>query len=183
MKNAEQNKDPKAALPIEVRQPPTLAFDQKGADLNVEVHGDHSRIRFATGNEEVFTGLLRQLVELGSQNMATDVAASNFALGFVDAMEPRDAAESLLLTQMAATHRASMMMARRLNLAKTVQQQDSAERALNKLLRSYSAQMETLKRYRSKGQQVVRVERVTVETGAQAVVGNVTHGGRAENER
>ena len=34
----------------------------------------------------------------------------------------------------------------------------------------------------SKGQQVVRVERVNVEAGAQAVVGNVTHGGRGDAE-
>ena len=38
--------------------------------------------------------------------------------------------------------------------------------------------METLKRYRSKGQQVVRVERVTVEDGGQAIVGAVETGGR-----
>ena len=43
---------------------------------------------------------------------------------------------------------------------------------------SYAAQMDTLKRYRSKGQQTVRVERVTVESGGQAVVGNVETGGR-----
>jgi hypothetical protein len=34
--------------------------------------------------------------------------------------------------------------------------------------------MEALKRYRSTGQQVVRVERVTVEAGGQAIVGSVT---------
>jgi hypothetical protein len=67
------------------------------------------------------------------------------------------------------------------NRANTTQQ-DAAERALNKLARTYAMQMEALKRYRSKGQQVVRVERVTVENGARAVVGNVTHGGRATDE-
>ena len=82
--------------------------------------------------------------------------------------------EALLLTQMAATHQATMMMARRLNTVENIPQQDSAERALNKLARCYAAQMDTLKRYRSKGQQTVRVERVTVQDGGQAVVGNVT---------
>ena len=65
----------------------------------------------------------------------------------------------------------------------TIPQQHAAERALNKLARTYAAQMETLKRYRSKGTQVVRVERVTVESGGQAVVGNVAHGGRGGTER
>lgn len=40
--------------------------------------------------------------------------------------------------------------------------------------------METLKRYRSKGQQVVRVERVTVADGGQAIVGNVNQRGAGD---
>ena len=36
--------------------------------------------------------------------------------------------------------------------------------------RDYSAQSDSLKRYRSKGQQPVRVERVNVKSGRQAVV-------------
>src|SRR5437016_1013262 len=38
-------------------------------------------------------------------------------------------------------------------------------------------QVEALKRYRSRGEQTVRVEHVTVNKGGQAIVGNVTHGG------
>ena len=38
--------------------------------------------------------------------------------------------------------------------------------------------MEALKRYRSKGEQRVYVERVTVNEGGQAIVGPVSHGGR-----
>ena len=38
--------------------------------------------------------------------------------------------------------------------------------------------MEALKRYRSKGEQRVYVERVTVNEGGQAIVGPVAHGGR-----
>lgn len=94
-------------------------------------------------------------------------------LGFVDSMKPRDATETLLLTQMATIHQATMMMAGRLNHVDNIPQQDSAERALNKLGRTFTSQMDTLKRYRSKGQQTVRVERVTVQGGGQAVVGNI----------
>ena len=46
----------------------------------------------------------------------------------------------------------------------------------------YAAQMDTLKRYRSKGQQTMRVERVTVKDGGQAIVGNVT-GERGHEEK
>ena len=48
---------------------------------------------------------------------------------------------------------------------------------------TFAAQMETLKRYRSKGKQTVRVERVSVESGGQAVVGAVNHGGSVRDER
>ena len=97
-------------------------------------------------------------------------------------MAPKDPAEALLCVQMAAAHQATMAMARRLANAATVPQQDAAERALNKLARTYATQMETLKRYRSNGQQVVRVERVTVENGGQAIVGAIGHTGRGPDE-
>ncbi|MBL9050148.1 MAG: hypothetical protein JNK19_08565 [Tabrizicola sp.] len=151
--------------------------------LQIKAKGRWGRLYKGSGNFTVANGLLAQMACLGSHKRRTDEEATNFALAFVDAMHPRDAAEALLLTQMASVHMATMMLARRLNHVENLPQQDSAERAYNKLARSYAVQMDTLKRYRSKGQQVVRVERVTVENGAQAVVGNVTHGGRVTDER
>ncbi|MCC1491786.1 hypothetical protein [Cognatishimia sp. F0-27] len=127
--------------------------------------------------EPVAKGLTGKIWRLGSHGRRADKGATSFALGFVDAKEPRDAAEALLRTRLAATHQAMMMMARRLTHGTTIPQQDAAERAASKLARSYAAQMDTLKRDRSKGQQTVRVERVTVESGGQAVVGNVESGG------
>jgi hypothetical protein len=56
----------------------------------------------------------------------------------------------------------------------TLQQQDSAERALNKLARTFTIQMEALKRYRSGGEPQVTVQNVSVSEGGQAIVGNVT---------
>ncbi len=80
----------------------------------------------------------------------------------------------MLGAQMAAVHMATMTFARRLAHVENLPQQEGAERAFNKLARTFTTQMEALKRYRSTGQQVVRVERVTVEAGAQAIVGSVT---------
>jgi hypothetical protein len=156
---------------------------QDGGVVQVKVLGRWGRIYKGSGNHTVADGLLQHVAGLGSYGKRVDADAMNFVLAFLDSMEPRDAAEALLMTQMASVHLAAMMLARRLNHVETIPQQDAAERALNKLTRSYSVQMDTLKRYRSKGQQVVRVERVTVENGAQAVVGNVTHGGMARDER
>lgn len=110
----------------------------------------------------------------------------NGALGFVKAMQPRDDMEALLLAQMAATHNLTMTFARRLNHVDNIQQQDSASNAYNKLARTFAAQMQTLKQYRSTGQQVV-VKRVDVREGGQAIVGTVNNsspggGGNAKNE-
>ena len=163
--------------PATPHKPPKL-FVQWGDDnqMSIGMNGDFGRLEKAAGHSEVWSGLISQIAILGSQGNRVDNAASNFALGFVDAMKPKDAAEALLFTQMAAVHQATMMMARRLNHVENILQQDAAERALNKLARTYAAQMDTLKRYRSNGQ-TVRVERVTVESGGQAIVGNVSKGG------
>jgi hypothetical protein len=84
---------------------------------------------------------------------------------------------------MAAIHTATMTLARQLAHVKTIPQQDSAERALNKFARTFASQVEALKRYRSRGDQTVRVEHVTVNEGGQAIVGNVAHtGGENRNE-
>ena len=52
----------------------------------------------------------------------------------------------------------TMTFARRLAHVENIPQQDSAERAFNKLARTFGAQVEALKRHRSGGEQTVRVE-------------------------
>ena len=85
--------------------------------------------------------------------------------------------------QMAAVHMATMTFARRLAHVDNIPQQDSAERAFNKLARTFSTQMEALKKYRTGGQQKVTVEHVTVNEGGQAIVGNVETGGRGASKK
>jgi hypothetical protein len=89
----------------------------------------------------------------------------------------------MLAAQMAVAHLATMTFARRLAHVDTIQQQDSAQNALNKLMRTFTNQMETLKRYRSNAQQTVKVEHVHVHEGGQAIVGNVGTGGSAEKPK
>lgn len=166
------------------RKPPCAALDwTDSGTLSIEISGNYGRIFAAAGNEPVVDGLIEQAAVLGSHGKQIDAKATDFTLGFVDSMEPQDAAEALLCMQMAAIHQSTMMLARRLNHVENIPQQDAAERALNKLARTFSAQMDTLKRYRSKGQQTVRVERVTVQEGGQAIVGAVETGGRGRDEK
>lgn len=63
--------------------------------------------------------LLHQIAVMGRSGAEICEQVSNFALGFVDAMKPQDAAEVALLTQMAVTHQTIMTFARLVNLSHT----------------------------------------------------------------
>ena len=131
-----------------------------------------------TTDPDFMDGILSQLLNAGSRAGKPDERGLNFMLSVIKGVKPRDQVEALLAAQMAAVHAATMTFAFRLGLTETIPRQDSAERAFNKLARTFAAQVEALKRYRSRGDQTVRVEHVTVNEGGQAIVGNVTHGGR-----
>lgn len=131
-----------------------------------------------TLNSDFLIGLLAQLGNVGSKGKETSQEGLNYMLSMVQGIQPRDQVEAMLASQMAATHNAVMTFARRLNHVDNIQQQDSAERAFNKLGRTFAAQVEALKRYRSSGDQTMRVEHVTVNEGGQAIVGNVSGMGR-----
>jgi hypothetical protein len=136
-----------------------------------------------TRDFDFLNGLLKQLCNVGSKGKTVDEDGLNFMLAVIKGIEPRDQVEAMLAAQMAATHNATMTFARRLNHVDTLAQQDSAERAYNKLARTFVSQVEALKRYRSAGEQTVRVEHVTVNEGGQAIVGNVAHGGRGRPDK
>ncbi|UVK43266.1 hypothetical protein BPNPMPFG_005044 [Mesorhizobium sp. AR07] len=135
-----------------------------------------------TTSDDFAKGMIGQLVNIGSQGQVPDEPGTNFALAIVGGIAPQDQVEAMLAAQMAAVHMATMTFARRLANVDTIPQQDSAEKTFNKLARTFAAQVEALKRYRSKGEQRVIVERVTVEKGGQAIVGNVAHGGGVAQE-
>lgn len=103
-------------------------------------------------------------------------------LAMVKGIEPQDQVEAMLATQMAAVHNATMTFACRLAHATSIPQQDSAERAFTKLSRTFAAQVEALKRYRTGGEQKVTVQHVNVNDGGQAIVGNLQRGG-GDNEK
>jgi hypothetical protein len=127
-----------------------------------------------TTNSYFSHGLVKQLAGVGSHGNEIDETGTNFLLSIVEGIKPNDQLEAMLAAQMAAVHNLAMTLARRLSLAETLPEQDSAERALNKLARTFATQMETLKRYRAGSEQTVNVQHVSVSEGGQAIVGNVT---------
>lgn len=135
-----------------------------------------------TTDLDFFDGLLGQLANAAAQGGEVDERGVNFMLAVVKGVEPKDQVETMLAAQMAAVHTATMTFARRVAHVDNIPQQDSAERAFNKLARTFAAQVEALKRYRTGGEQRVVVEHVTVNAGGKAIVGNVT-GGRGTSEK
>lgn len=125
--------------------------------------------------------MVKDLTTLGWKDIEgrqfPDADRANFALSIIKEIGPRDPLETLLASQMAAIHMATMGTASLHAASKTLERKELTERSLNKLARTFAAQVEALKRYRSKGEQRVIVERVYVGEGGQAVVGNVETGG------
>jgi hypothetical protein len=117
--------------------------------------------------------ILEQLAHMSRTGVDLKESELNASLSLVRSLAPNDPTEALLVVQMTAIHNAMMVAARRLNFVETIEQQDSASSMLNKLGRTFALQVETLKRYRQKGEQIIKVQHVTVNEGGQAIVGNV----------
>src|SRR3982074_3672687 len=88
----------------------------------------------------------------------------------------------MLVIQMATTHALTMKLSRRLATVDTIEQNDSASVTLTRLQRTFTNQVEALANLRRGGRQKMTVEHVHVHPGGQAIVGNVTTGGRGEEE-
>lgn len=132
-----------------------------------------------TADRDFVQGLISQLANASLHGREIDEAGLNFMLAVIKDIKPRDQIEAMLAAQMAGIHMTTMTFTRRLSQVENIPQQDSAERALNKLARTFATQMEALKRYRTGGEQKVTVQHVSVSEGGQAIVGNVTQGAAA----
>jgi hypothetical protein len=186
----EADKPPYEPTPIEAKALAAykIAKEARGPRLKVSIQGDSAEIgldhpdlamgtiaimrAIGTVDLDFFDGLTLQLVN-ASKGQGSPEKAVNFMLSVVKGIEPRDQVEAMLGAQMAAVHMASMTFASRLAHVETIQQQDSASNAFNKLTRTFAAQVSALKEYRSKGEQKMTVQHVHVADGGQAIVGNV----------
>jgi hypothetical protein len=92
-------------------------------------------------------------------------------------MKPQDEIEAMLMSQMVAIYELSMKTCNKLANCEYLETYDSFSTAANKAMRTYAALVEALTKYRTKGQQKVIVEHVTVNDGGQAIVGSITRGG------
>jgi hypothetical protein len=129
-----------------------------------------------TSDLAFMVGLLTQLAN--ATGATIHEADLNFMVSFINGIEPRDQVECTLAAQMATVHMVMMKSMQDLPLTKDLLQLDAAERGINKFARTFIAQVDALKRYRSGGEQKVTVQHVSVSDGGQAIVGNVTQNPR-----
>jgi len=162
------------------RKAPKLSIDE-GGTLNVGVETDDQlRDLYGLKTKEAASGILQNaLNSLGVKGEPYRDLMAAMALE----MEPSDAIEAMLISQMTATNVALSIATRHFIHSDTLQQSEAHNLAIGRLGRAFCTQVETLKKYRAKAQQTVRVERVTVNEGGQAIVGPVAHGGRANGKK
>jgi hypothetical protein len=126
---------------------------------------------FGTTDPNFANGLLSQLQILSISNKQFAEGLLNSYASIVAAVEPRDPVESLWAINVATTQKLIYDLTCDLGLAKGDRAQNFS--LINKLLRTFTIEMDALNRHRSKGEQQVTVQHVTVGQGGQAIVGDV----------
>jgi len=120
--------------------------------------------------------LSKQLMSTQEANGKSD-SDINAAYAMYQGIAPKDSVECLLAAQMVAVHNMSLEMAKRaMTEAQTFEGVNANINRVTKLMRTFTAQVETLKKYRTGGKQTIQVQHVNVNEGGQAVVGNVNKG-------
>jgi hypothetical protein len=158
--------------------PPWLKVENNGMFIDHPSRRGDLLMQNALGasNKVFMDGLLSQVAKAtGAEIKEADL---NFMVSFINGIEPRDQVESALAAQMATVHMAMMNSMEDFRLARNLTLQDAAERGFNRFARTFTAQVEALKRYRSSEEQKVTLQHVSVNDGGQAIVGNVTQNPR-----
>lgn len=129
------------------------------------------RTAFGTIEGAFASRLLTQVLNLSPAPQQGDAEVLNGMLAALSGIAPRDEAEGMLAAQMVATHWVAMDMLRQAAHTSHAPHFQNTGNLAVKLLRTYAAQLETLKRYRSKGEQrvVVQHQHVNVTADRAAV--------------
>jgi hypothetical protein len=121
-------------------------------------------------------GLVSQLSQASTR--FNDGEGLNFMLSVIRNIHPRDGIEAMLGAQMAALHMSMMNYMDEFARLGHTPEQEMAERAVNKLSRTFATLVGAFKHHRTGGEQKLTVRHVSVSGGSQAIVGNVTQAPR-----
>lgn len=129
---------------------------------------------FATSSPLFVDACLRQLVEaskLPRESVASTTSLSA-AIELIASLEPENEAQAALAIHITCLHMASMNVLSRITNV-TERNVVAMATAGAKLERAYQLAMETYSRIKHGNRQVVRIERVEIQAGAQALIGDV----------
>jgi hypothetical protein len=135
---------------------------------------DPTKLPFEFADQRFSDVVHGQLVEACSRKNGLDSDLFLSMLSLLKCQKPKDPYELMLINQMSGLNALVMTYIGYLASSDNLSEIDTYERTLNKLARTFTTQMEVLKRYRSGGDQNVTVQNVSVSDGGQAIVGNVT---------
>jgi hypothetical protein len=96
-------------------------------------------------------------------------------MAILQGIKPQDEIEGMLAVQMIGVHNMAMDAMKSVMISDQYPEtRDCNANMANKLLKTFAAQIEALKKYRTGGQQKMTIEHVHVHKGGQAIVGSVT---------
>jgi hypothetical protein len=152
--------------------------EQTTREINVDLQNtrtiDQALLKLMGTSSPIFAhGIVSQLNALSYVGDKPSQGNLNFLVSVVESVKPQDGLEAMLAAQMAAIHKLMFDLNVSFPRVKMHDQQSDLLSAINKLARTFAMQLEALKRYRSKGEQKVTVQHVTVSEGGQAIVGDV----------
>jgi hypothetical protein len=169
------------------RSPRFTVERQEDAQVYVAPAGVHPEVAifrvmnaFGTTNADLAECLIRQILNtthLQSSGAPINADTLNAALAAVTGIGPQDEAEAMLATQMVAVHWVAMALLGKAGLTNDRTLLNDAGNLAVKLLRTYTTQLETLKRYRSAGEQRVVVQHQHVNVTADQAAVQVNGGG------
>lgn len=139
-----------------------------------------------TADRDLQVYLLQQVMTafkgIEDENKEKIASIANNALAMLNGIQPQDEIEGMLAVQMVGVHNMAMeTLGRAILNSQTFAGKETNVNQATKMLRTFIAQMEALKNYRTGGQQKMTVEHVHVNEGGQAIVGMVNQGGGGKN--
>jgi hypothetical protein len=129
---------------------------------------------FGSQDPDFVFELVRQVANATRNSQLPDEEGIKFMMAVIKGLKPRDQTEAMIGAQMAAVHSAMMTAGNRLSHATKTPEMDSAERAVNKLTRTFAALVDTLSRHRNGVEGNVTVQQLSIADGGQAIVGSLT---------
>jgi hypothetical protein len=135
----------------ELRRRRHIAVDHPDARVGYAVFLD----AFSSADDAFCNGITNQLIGLTYHRYEFEQPELNYLVAIINGIRPRDELEAILAAQMAAVHVAIMLTGKRL-VSSTPPMQDGFERALNRLTRTFTAQLEALKHAAARAHEFVR---------------------------